>query len=118
MIKLDEVRDNMTPPASASTDQDMIKGLTKFALRIEQDSAVVIKVLFTFGGSQGFLVTLVDTGSTFSLLDIKIARERLPLFETLFKAKDMPVLTLGDGVNTMKPLGVLENITFFFKGEN
>ena len=107
---------DFTSEACDGTKETITAGLTRYA-KASGHKYVIINVLVSFGSDEP-LSTLVDTGSTFSLIDYEVALARISNFINLFEKITTQPLVLGDDITTMKPLGVVRNVEFFFSGEH
>jgi hypothetical protein len=75
---------------------------------------VLIRVEVAFGDDLTHTLALVDTGSTYNLIDAEFAMQFTTNYEDFFEAVDIPPLVLGDGVSSIQPLGVLRSTKFAF----
>jgi hypothetical protein len=85
--------------------------LARFSLTSDSNR-VLIRVQVEFHPLR--VLALVDTGSTYNLIDEEFAKNVVVKYHECFEALLIPALILGDGVTTMQPLGVLRRISFAF----
>jgi transposase InsO family protein len=77
---------------------------------------VLIRVELAFGDVRPptHTLALVDTGSTYNLIDAAFAMRNLAKYDENFEAVVLPPLVLGDGVSCIQPLGILRAVEFAF----
>ena len=95
---------------SAQYARGLTQSLARCAL-LTEEASVVIRVCISVGHS-GTTLALVDTGSTYNLIDLDFARTHIIDFEKVFKKQDIPGITLGDGETKIYPCGIVRNVPF------
>ena len=103
------------PPEDQKGFQLSDASLLKSILFLYNDASTIgIRVRVSVGRSS-IICVLVDTGSTFNLLEYNFAKENIHDFKTRFSKRDMAPLTLGDGSMALQPCGIIEDVTLMFE---
>jgi hypothetical protein len=74
-----------------------------------------IKVPARFNENQGDVLIVVDTGSTYNLIDRDFATTFITDHAQSIMTVNIPALTLGDGTTRMKPIGIMRGVHFRFQ---
>jgi hypothetical protein len=82
-----------------------------FALS-KDSSNILIRVEISIGSQR--MLALVDTGSTYNLIDKSFAIQCVQAYSDAFEEMNIAPLILGDGITPLKPIGVLRCTAFDF----
>jgi hypothetical protein len=85
---------------------------------IVDTSQTRIKVPARFSEGQDDVLIVVDTGSTYNLIDENFATLFITDHERSIRTTNIPALTLGDGTTRMKPIGIVKGVRFRFLDTN
>jgi hypothetical protein len=94
---------------------DLSESLAQYS-QTANDHRVLIRVELTFQRARhlAHVLALVDTGSTYNLIDQHFAMNEVVNYSACFETIPIPPLILGDGVSSIQPLGILRGTRFAF----
>ena len=99
------------PHSSITDSHEQIQGSLRRLHLAKDNHHILIRVEILIGSQR--VLTLVDTGFTYNLLDKQFAIDCIKSYSTTFEEMDIAPLILGDG-SPLKPIGVLRRAAFNF----
>ena len=112
-------KSNLSCPKPELSPELITLGIKKFALSSNKQSVLIrVEIALGLQPHRRRLLALVDTGSTYNLIDYKFALTCVANYQAQFDPIDVPALILGDGVTFIKPLGALRSIRVDFIDSN